>query len=112
MANVGQGQVTLYLLCFSGFWLALGGWLAMAPTYTVRFFGVRYRPKNYGVLFTAYGLGGMLGTLLSGGIRDTFGSYIYTFYPVAALAAFGLVMSFLLSKRLDVDQSQHLGWHK
>ncbi len=103
MANASEGQVPLYLLCFSGFWLALGGWMAMAPTYTVMFFGTKYQPKNYAVLFTAYGAGAILGTLLSGEIRDVFGNYIYTFYPVAALAFLGIVLAFLLTKPLKMS---------
>ena len=104
MANAGEGRVLLYVLSFSGFWLALGGWLTMAPTYTATFFGTQNHSKNYGVLFTAYGLGAIVGTLFSGTIRDIFGSYIYTFYPLAALACFGMILAVILTKPLKTPR--------
>ena len=85
----------LYIGCFIGFWLTLGGWLAIAPTATPTFFGAKNNAKNYGVVFTAYGLGAILGTLTSGILRDMFGSYIQAFYPTAGLAIVGIVIAIL-----------------
>ncbi len=96
MLSAGKGDVILYMVCFSGFWLTLGGWLAIAPTSTATFFGTKYNAKNYGVVFTAYGIGAILGTLVSGSLRDLFGSYIYAFYPTAALAIVGIIIAVLL----------------
>jgi MFS family permease len=96
MLSAGKGDVILYMVCFSGFWLTLGGWLAIAPTSTATFFGTKYNAKNYGVVFTAYGMGAILGTLVSGSLRDVFGSYIYAFYPTAALAIVGIIIAVLL----------------
>ncbi|MDZ4878727.1 MAG: hypothetical protein CLLPBCKN_008164 [Chroococcidiopsis cubana SAG 39.79] len=31
--------------------------------------------KNYGIIFTAYGVGAFFGTIVAGRIRDIFGSY-------------------------------------
>ena len=49
MLMAGPGSVMLYTLCFVGFWLVLGGWLAIAPTATTSFFGVKNYAKNYGL---------------------------------------------------------------
>ena len=89
----GRGSVPLYFLGFSVLWLNLGGWLAIAPTATATFFGTRHYGKNYGIVFTAYGAGALLGGVLSGLIRDITGSYIAVFIPVIALAAVGIVVS-------------------
>lgn len=92
MLQAREGSSLLYILCFSGFWLCLGGWLAIAPTATALFFGVQHYAQNYGVMYTAYGIGAILGNLISGRLRDLMGSYIYTFYPTAILAIAGILI--------------------
>ncbi len=98
MLNAGESNVVLYMVCFCCFWLCLGGWLAIAPTSTATFFGTKHYSKNYGVMFTAYGVGAILGTLISGSLKDIFGSYIYTFYPTAVLAIIGIAIAIVLLK--------------
>ncbi|MFZ9737454.1 MAG: L-lactate MFS transporter [Prochlorotrichaceae cyanobacterium] len=99
MINAKAGQVASYLIAFSLFWFCLGGWLAMAPTITLRFFNPDHYAQNYGIVFTAYGVGALIGTLVTGRIRDFFGSYNYVFYPMAVLAIVGVVVCFLFLKR-------------
>lgn len=38
----------------------LGGWLAIVPAANISLFGREYSTQNYGVLFTAYGIGALL----------------------------------------------------
>ncbi|MCP9841105.1 OFA family MFS transporter [Synechococcus sp. J7-Johnson] len=99
MINAEAGQVATYLAAFCLFWFCLGGWLAMAPTITLRFFNPDKYAQNYGIVFTAYGVGALIGTLLAGHIRDLFGSYDLVFYPMAVLAMIGAVIACLLLKR-------------
>jgi MFS family permease len=99
MLKAGEGQVGTYLVAFCLFWLCLGGWLAIAPTTTLIMFKPENYAKNYGVVFTAYGVGALLGTLLAGRIKDIMGSYTYFFYPTAALAIVGIVLAVFLLKR-------------
>ena len=89
----GQGNVALYFVAFSILWLNLGGWLAIAPTATATFFGKRFYAKNYGVVFTAYGVGAILGGILSGAIRDATGGYLPVFLPVMGLALLGAIVA-------------------
>jgi MFS family permease len=93
MLNAGEGQGLTYLVAFSLFWLCLGGWLAIAPTATLILFDPENYAKNYGIVFTAYGAGALLGTLATGQIRDLFGSYTYAFYPTAFLAVIGIIIA-------------------
>ncbi|MBE9181753.1 OFA family MFS transporter [Oculatella sp. LEGE 06141] len=102
MVNAQAGQVTTYLIAFCLFWFCLGGWLAIAPTTTLRFFNPDQYAQNYGIVFTAYGVGALLGTLAIGQIRDWFGTYTYAFYPMALLAIIGIVVASTMLKR---DQS-------
>lgn len=99
MANVQQGDVATYLVAFCLFWFCLGGWLAIAPTTTLRFFDPQHYAQNYGIVFTAYGVGALLGTLTTGRIRDWFGSYTYAFYLMAGLAILGIGVATILLKR-------------
>lgn len=83
----------VFSLAFSIFWLNLGGWLAIVPAATNNLFGHKHYSKNYGIVFTAYGIGALLGGFISGEIRDIFGSYIYIFYPVIVFAVIGIIVS-------------------
>ncbi|MBC7093729.1 OFA family MFS transporter [Candidatus Bipolaricaulota bacterium] len=89
----GEGSAIVYFIAFSVLWLNLGGWLAIAPTATATFFGTKHYGKNYGLVFTAYGAGAILGNVLSGVLRDATGTYLAVFPPVMALAALGLVVA-------------------
>lgn len=99
MLNAQEGQVATYLVSFCLFWFCLGGWLAIAPTTTLKFFNPDRYAQTYGLVFTAYGVGALLGTMATGQIRDWFGSYIYAFYPMALLAMIGIVVASVLLKR-------------
>lgn len=86
----GQENAVMYLFAFCVLWMCLGGWLAVAPTSTGIFFGKKHYAQNYGLVFTAYGAGAILGTLISGNIKDITGSYLHAFPIVAGLAMLGM----------------------
>jgi OFA family oxalate/formate antiporter-like MFS transporter len=90
----GQESVAFYL-GFSILWLNLGGWIAIGPAATAVLFGAKHHAKNYAVVFSGYGVGAILGTLLSGMIKDRTGSFLPVFAPIMALAAAGLVISLM-----------------
>ncbi|PXX15182.1 sugar phosphate permease [Nitrosomonas ureae] len=91
----GQENAMLYVVAFCILWMCLGGWLALAPTSTGIFFGKQYYAQNYGVVYTAYGAGAILGTLISGNIKDITGSYLDAFPIVAGLALLGIIIAAL-----------------
>ena len=101
----GEGNVALYFLAFSVLGLNLGGWVAIAPTATATFFGTKYYGKNYGLVFTAFGTGGVLGMVLSGLIRDMTGSYVAVFFPVMVLVVLGGVLAFLRLKPVGTGRT-------
>jgi len=98
MIAAGKGSVGLYATAFCGFWLCLGGWLAIAPAGTASFFGIEGYAQKYGVMFSAYGLGAIIGGIISGSAKDTFGSYTVAFYPTAAMAIIGIIIAILMIK--------------
>ena len=93
MLPAGEGDVARYLVAFCLFWSALGGWLAIAPATTLRCFPADRYAEIYGLVFTAYGVGALVGTLITGQLRDWLGSYGTAFYPLAGLAAAGIVLA-------------------
>lgn len=99
MINAQGGDTATYLIAFCVFWFCLGGWLAIAPTTTLRFFNPEQYAQNYGIVFTAYGVGALIGTLITGQIRDWFGSYTFAFYPMALLAVIGIFIASFFLKR-------------
>jgi len=94
----GEGNVMVYFIGFCMLWLTLGGWLAIAPTATKIFFGTKTYGENYGLVFTAYGAGAILGTMSSGMLKDMTGTYLSVFPVVMALALVGLVIAFIALK--------------
>lgn len=96
MKTAGRGDVATYLAAFCLFWACLGGWLAIAPATTLRLFDPDRYTQNYGIVFTAYGVGAIVGTLLTGTIRDLTGSYGRAFDLMAFLAVLGIVASLTL----------------
>jgi MFS transporter, OFA family, oxalate/formate antiporter len=93
MLNAGANQTFSYFFAFGLFWLSLGGWLAIAPTATLSLFDPQNYSKNYGIVFTAYGVGAIAGTIIAGSAKDIFGSYIFAFYPTALLAIVGIIVA-------------------
>lgn len=92
------GSTVLYAVCFCLLWLCLGGWLAIAPTATTTFFGVKNYSRNYGVVFLSYGIGAILGGLISGWSVDTFKGYNASFIITAVLAVVAIVIAIAMLK--------------
>ncbi|MFP4698442.1 MAG: OFA family MFS transporter [Eubacteriales bacterium] len=88
--------IFLYVIAFSLFWLNVGAWLAIAPTSTAIYFGQNNYSKYFGYVFTAYGVGAILGNLLSGEIKNIFGSYSYIFPIVIVVGIIGIILALLL----------------
>lgn len=93
MLAAAEGRTAVYVASFACFWLCLGGWLAIAPAATAAFFGMPHYSRNYGAVFFAFGIGAILGGVVSGNAKDMFGSYVYAFLPTAGLAAVGIVLA-------------------
>jgi len=93
-----EGSIILFGIAFSIFWFNLGGWLAIAPTSTLAMYGTKYYSQNYGVVFTAYGIGAIIGVVASGLIMDVIGSYNSIFYCVIGLCTIGIMLSQKMKK--------------
>src|SRR5271157_4612883 len=94
----GQGTLVLFMFCFACLWAGLGSWLAIAPTATATYFGIKNSAANYGVIFSAYGIGAIAAGLIAGQAKDVFGSYIYAFYVTGGLALVGIIVALTMVK--------------
>ncbi|MEM4472711.1 MAG: OFA family MFS transporter [Archaeoglobaceae archaeon] len=93
-----QTSLAVYAISFAILWLNLGGWLAIAPAATASLFGMKDYARNYGLVFTAYGAGAIIGNILVGQAKDIFGAYIAVFPIVASLAALGILLAITLMR--------------
>lgn len=94
-----RSNIITFVLAFSIMWLNLGGWLSIAPASTINIFGKVNYTSNYGILFTAYGIGAVSQGFVGGYLKEIFGSYIYIFYPVIISCFIGLVIARIFIKK-------------
>jgi MFS transporter, OFA family, oxalate/formate antiporter len=62
-----------------------GANLAVFPAITRDYFGIKNFGSNYGLVYTAFGLGGFMISLGAGVINDATGTFSYAYYMAAAL---------------------------
>lgn len=79
-----------FVLAFSLYWMSLGAWLAIAPATTQRLVGAQRYSRVYGGIFTAYGLGAVLGTLAAGVLLDWLGDFRLVIYGILLVALVGI----------------------
>ncbi|AFK07506.1 oxalate:formate antiporter [Mesotoga sp. HF07.pep.5.2.highcov] len=73
-----------------------GGMLAIFPVVTADFYGVKNLGVNYGVMITAWGVGGVIGPLLGGIARDITGGYEISYIVSAVLSVAGALLSLVI----------------
>lgn len=99
IAIINQGRyLSLFMVAYSLYWFNLGAWLAMIPATIKLKYPKHEYSKRYGFVFTGYGIGAIIGTLLSGFIMDLFGETTYLYLFIGLLAAF-LITELYLKQR-------------
>lgn len=81
--------VSLVGLCF-------GGYLAVFPAVTADFYGTKNVGMNYGLVFTAYGVGGLLGNIFAPQVLERTKSYNLAFIVAGILCLLGAIITFLI----------------
>ena len=77
--------------------LCFGGYLAIFPAITADFYGTKNIGINYGLVFTAYGVGGLLGSLFAPRVLEITKSYSMAFTVTGILCLLGAAVA-LISK--------------
>jgi MFS family permease len=92
---INQGQnLILYIISFGLFWFNLGAWLAIVPATIKEFYGIKQYSKKYGIMFTAYGIGSIIGSLISGTIMDLLGGTGYLYLLILIFIAISIFILF------------------
>ncbi len=86
----GSNVAALYLAVFVVYW-CYGTQLSVNGVATADFWGTKNAGINYGMLFTAWGVAGIIGPRIGGTLFDRYHDYQAAFYTAAALAAVALV---------------------
>ncbi len=73
-----------------------GGMLTLFPSITADYFGVKNLGLNYGLVFTAWGAGGVFGPLLGGLVRDLTGTYNIGYIVSAILSLVGAILCLIM----------------
>jgi len=93
----GSNVTMLYLMVFIVYW-CYGTQLSVNASTTSDFWGTKNAGINYGLLFTSWGVAGVIGPRIGGKLFDTYKDYKYAFYAAAVLAVVALVFE-MLAKR-------------
>lgn len=98
----GLPAMLRFVLAFSLYWMSLGAWLAIAPATTQRLVGARHYSRVYGAIFTAYGLGAVLGTLAAGVLLDWLGDFRLVIYGILFVALVGIGLVTLQKRQVTI----------
>lgn len=93
----GSSVTLLYVMVFVVYW-CYGTQLSVNASTTSDFWGTKNAGINYGLLFTAWGVAGILGPRIGGALFDKYKNYEMAFYVAAGLAVVALLCE-LLAKR-------------
>ena len=83
-----------------------GACLSLFPATTADQWGTKNMGLNYGVMFTAWGFGGVLGPTLAGRIADSTGSYAGAYNIAGMLLIFAFVLAMLSYIEVSFDLAQ------
>jgi OFA family oxalate/formate antiporter-like MFS transporter len=102
----GNNVAYLYVMVFVVYW-CYGTQLSVNAATTSDFWGTKNAGINYGLLFTAWGVAGIIGPRIGGKLFDRFHNYQAAFYWAAALAVIALVCE-LLARRPTAPKAAHV----
>jgi len=89
----GSNLALLYVAVFVVYW-CYGTQLSVNGAAASDFWGTKNAGVNYGLLFTAWGVAGLIGPRIGGVLYDRYHNYEAAFYAASALAAVALVCEF------------------
>src|SRR6266436_6195513 len=93
--SLGSHLALLYLVVFVVYW-CYGTQLSVNGAAASDFWGTKNAGINYGLLFTAWGVAGIIGPRIGGVLYDKYHNYKAAFYAASALAAVALLCELLI----------------
>ncbi len=95
--GIAAVPVFLFVMVFVVYW-CYGTQLSVNASTTSDFWGTKNAGINYGMLFTAWGVAGIIGPRIGGKLFDTYQNYQAAFYWAAGLAVVALIAEFLAKR--------------
>ncbi len=92
--GIAEVPVFLYVMVFIVYW-CYGTQLSVNASTCSDFWGTKNAGINYGMLFTSWGIAGIIGPRIGGVLFDKYQNYQAAFYWAAVLAVVALVAEFL-----------------
>lgn len=86
-------SLLLLLIIAAAIGAMYGANLTLFPATTYDFFGTKHGGVNYGFIFTAWGVGGAIGSYFSGWVKTTYGSFTPAYYVAAGLCVLAAVLA-------------------
>ena len=99
--------IYFFIMVFIVYW-CYGTQLSVNASTTSDFWGTKNAGINYGMLFTSWGVAGIVGPRIGGVLFDKYGNYQAAFYTAAVLAVIALVAEFL-ARRPGVPEAVPVG---
>jgi MFS transporter, OFA family, oxalate/formate antiporter len=72
--------------------LAYGALFSLFPATTADFFGVKNLGVNYGLIFTGWGVAGIIGPVLGGMVADKTGTYTFSYIIASGMLFLGAIL--------------------
>jgi len=82
-----------------------GGYLALYPAITADFYGTKSVGVNYGFVFTAYGVGGLLSNIFAPRVKELTGNYNFAFILTAVLCLAAALVSLAIKAPRKVQSA-------
>jgi MFS family permease len=86
--------ITTFIVGSAVVGISYGACLSLFPATTADHWGTKNLGLNYGILFTAWGVGGVLGPILAGRVADATGTYQTAYTISAALMILAAILTF------------------
>ncbi len=93
------GSMTTFMTGVSIVGICFGSFMGVFPGFTADQFGPKNNSVNYGIMFIGFAIAGMFGPTIVGKVFAVTGRYQIAFIIAAAIAIFGLLLTFVYRKK-------------
>ena len=73
-----------------------GSNLALFPSFTKDYYGLKNFGVNYGLVFTAWGVGGFMLALAAGKLKDVYNTFTFAYYAAAVLLILAAIVTWVV----------------
>lgn len=87
----GATTIGMFTVGLSMVGFAYGAEFAVMPAFTADYFGTKNVGINYGIVFTAWGVAGIVGPVIGAQVRTAFGSFLPAFWILSGMGVLGII---------------------